>query len=445
MSIRLWPRSLIGQLVLAVAAMLFVAQGINFAMLARGQKQQTLAHGGGMAVARIIDAIDRDRRGRIDNGAANGRHDRVQKLLITDRPPPLIPGSVSLADLSAYVADLLSEGGVKASEVSAWAMPLRPRAQKASYPGRVVVVSARVDGRYFTVRSRIPATGGRLQGFLLWQTLSLYLLLLVPIILIAWRVAAPLRDLTRAVRANPAARDLPPIDEAGPSDVRDLIAAFNAYRARIGTMLADKDRMLGAVGHDLRTPLASLRVRVEQVDDDRLREKMIASIEEMTAMLADILALARSGAGTEAPEAIALPLLLRELTADYGEQGKDVAAGALAEAAVRARPMLLRRALRNLIDNALAYGVRARLSVVREGEHARIIVSDDGPGLTDEQIRTLVEPFARGEQSRNRATGGAGLGLSIAREIAAGEGGELVLANRPGGGLDAAIVLPVLT
>ena len=445
MSIRLWPRSLIGQLVLAVAAMLFVAQGINFVMLARGQKQQTLAHGGGMAVARIIDAIDRDRRGRIDNGAASGRHDRVQKLLITDRPPPLIPGSVPLADLSAYVADLLSEGGVKASEVSAWAMPLRPRAQKASYPGRVVVVSARVDGRYFTVRSRIPATGGRLQGFLLWQTLSLYLLLLVPIILIAWRVAAPLRELTRAVRANPAARDLPPIDEAGPSDVRDLIAAFNAYRARIGTMLADKDRMLGAVGHDLRTPLASLRVRVEQVDDDRLREKMIASIEEMTAMLADILALARSGAGTEAPEAIALPLLLRELTADYGEQGKDVAAGTLAEAAVRARPMLLRRALRNLIDNALAYGIRARLSVVREGDHARIIVSDDGPGLTDEQIRTLVEPFARGEQSRNRATGGAGLGLSIAREIAAGEGGELVLANRPGGGLDAAIVLPVLT
>ncbi|WP_062765466.1 sensor histidine kinase [Sphingopyxis terrae] len=444
MSIRLWPRSLIGQLVLAVAAMLFVAQGINFAMLARGQKQQTLAHGGGMAVARIIDAIDRDRRGRIDDGAASGRHDRVQKLLITDRPPPLIPGAVPLADLSAYVADLLSEGGVKASEVSAWAMPLRPRAQKASYPGRVVVVSARVDGRYFTVRSRIPATGGRLQGFLLWQTLSLYLLLLVPIILIAWRVAAPLRELTRAVRANPAARDLPPIDEAGPSDVRDLIAAFNAYRARIGTMLADKDRMLGAVGHDLRTPLASLRVRVEQVDDDRLREKMIASIEEMTAMLADILALARSGAGTEAPEAIALPLLLRELTADYGEQGKDVAASALAEAAVRARPMLLRRALRNLIDNALAYGVRARLSVVREGDHARIIVSDDGPGLTDEHIRTLVEPFARGEQSRNRATGGAGLGLSIAREIAAGEGGELVLANRPGGGLDAAIVLPVL-
>src|SRR3546814_5133787 len=118
--------------------------------------------------------------------------------------------------------------------------------------------------------------------------------------LIAWRAARPLRDLTRAARTNPALRDATPLEEEGPSDMRDLIAAFNAYRTRIATMLSDKDRMLGAVGHDLRTPLASLRVRVEQVEDDALRDKMIASIEEMTAMLRDILALARSGEGTEA-------------------------------------------------------------------------------------------------------------------------------------------------
>jgi len=105
--------------------------------------------------------------------------------------------------------------------------------------------------------------------------------------------------------------------------------------------------------------------------------------------------------------------------------------------------MLLKRALRNLADNAVTYGVRARLSVHAEAGVARIIVSDDGPGLTGEQIRTLVEPFARGEQSRNRATGGAGLGLSIAREIAEGEGGALTLSNRAGGGLDAVIALPV--
>ena len=212
---------------------------------------------------------------------------------------------------------------------------------------------------------------------------------------------------------------------------------------RIATMLSDKDRMLGAVGHDLRTPLASLRVRVEGVENDMLREKMIASIDEMTAMLADILALARSGAGTEVPERIALRVLVGELGDDYRERGKNVGIDAVADAAVLARPMLLRRALRNLIDNALAYGVRARLSATVEQGEARIVVSDDGPGLTEEQIRTLVEPFARGEQSRNRATGGAGLGLSIAREIAGGEGGTLTLANRTGGGLDAVITLPL--
>ncbi len=454
MKFRLWPKSLVGQLVFAVAVMLFVAQAINFALLARGQKQQFLAHGGGMAVARIIDAVERDRRGDFrgsrgdDDGDGHGR-DRGRKQIISNTPIPVPTGAKRMPDLAAYVSGLLQEADVQVEAVEAWALPLRPRAQRASfprrsdYPGRIVVVSAKIEGRYVAVRSRIQVGGDRLQGFLLWQTLSLYLLLLVPIMLIAWRAARPLRDLTRAARTNPALRDATPLEEEGPSDMRDLIAAFNAYRARIATMLSDKDRMLGAVGHDLRTPLASLRVRVEQVEDEALRDKMIASIEEMTAMLSDILALARSGAGTEAQERIPLRELIGELAADYQERGQDVAIAGVADAAVLARPMLLKRALRNLADNAVAYGVRARLSVRVEDGAARIAVSDDGPGLTEEQIRTLIEPFARGEQSRNRATGGAGLGLSIARDIAEGEGGSLTLSNRPGGGLDAVIALPV--
>lgn len=442
MTLRFWPRSLVGQLVLSVAVMLFIAQAVNFALLARGQKQQLLAHGGGMAVARIIDAVDRDRRGGRENATPEQRRERVQRLRISDQPPPLPPGAVAMPDLARYVEGLLVEADVHAKRVDAWALPERPRAQRGDFPGRVVVVSAQLDNRYFAVRSRIPAAGARLQGFLIWQTLSLYMLLLVPIMLIAWRAAAPLRDLTRAARANPALRDAPPLDEEGPSDVRDLIAAFNAYRARIATMLADKDRMLGAVGHDLRTPLASLRVRVEQVDDDRLRDKMIASIDEMTAMLTDILALARSGAGTETREPVALGALMTELAADYGERGQDVSVAGVVDTTAMVRPMLLRRALRNLIDNALAYGVRAHLSVTFDGSAAHIIVSDDGPGLSEAQISTLMEPFARGEESRNRATGGAGLGLSIAREIADGEGGSLALVNRNGGGLNAVLTLP---
>lgn len=446
MRFRLWPRSLVGQLVFAVAAMLFVAQAINFGLLARGQKQQALAHGGGMAVARIIDAMDREQRG--DSARPGDRERRADmrqgaKLWVGAEPPPLPDRSVALPELATYVRNLLTEADIRVGTVRAWALPQRPRLGRTQLPGRSVLVVAEIDGRYYGVRSRMAGGGSRLQGFLVWQTLSLYLLLLVPIMFIAWRAAAPLRDLTRAARGNPALRDAEPIEEKGPSDVRDLIRAFNAYRGRIATMLSDKDRMLGAVGHDLRTPLASLRVRVEQVEDDALRDKMIASIEEMTAMLADILALARSGAGTEVPETVDLAALMTEVADDYREQAEEVTTGAMDTAAVSARPMLLRRALRNLIDNAVTYGARARLSVTVADGKARIIVSDDGPGLAGDQIRTLIEPFARGEQSRNRATGGAGLGLSIARDIAEGEGGTLTLTNRDGGGLDAVITLSI--
>nr|WP_246427116.1 ATP-binding protein [Sphingopyxis panaciterrulae] len=444
---RLWPKSLIGQLVFAVAATLFVAQAINFALLVRGQKQQALAHGGGMAVARIVDAVERDRRGEPEQDVddRHARHARVEKLRVSETPPHEPRRAVRRADLADYVAGLMAEAEVPADSIEAWALPPRERAQRRTdFSGQTVVVVARVDGRYYAVRSRLPPEGVRLQGFLLWQTLSLYLLLLIPILFIAWRAARPLRDLTRAARANPALRDTTPLAERGPSDVRDLIAAFNAYRARIAAMLSDKDRMLGAVGHDLRTPLASLRVRVEQIEDERLRDKMIASIEEMTAMLADILALARSGSGNEAREPVALRALVEGLAADYREQGRDVVTAEVADAVVTARPVLLRRALRNLIDNAVAYGVRARLSVAVGDGEARVIVSDDGPGLSAEQIRDLIEPFARGEESRNRATGGVGLGLSIAREIAEGEGGTLTLARRAEGGLDAVIALPAI-
>ena len=429
--------------------MLFVAQAVNFALLARGMKQQMLAHGGGMTVARIIDAVDRHERGLAEPLRVRGdprerrRQRREPRVWTGDSTPPVPPGAQAMPELADYVSTLLVDANIDTRNVKAWSLPQRPRIGRTQLPGRTVIVVAEVGGRYYAVRGRLPAGGSRLQGFLIWQTLVLYLLLLIPIMLIAWRAAAPLRDLTRATRGNPALRDATPIDEEGPSDVRDLIRAFNAYRARIATMLADKDRMLGAVGHDLRTPLASLRVRVEGVEDERLRDKMIASIDEMTAMLTDILALARAGAGNEVPERVELSALVRELASDYREQGKDVAAGELAPATARTRPMLLRRALRNLVDNAVAYGERARVSVAVAGDVARIIVSDDGPGLSAEQIETLVEPFARSEESRNRATGGAGLGLSIAREITEGEGGTLMLQSRVGGGLDAVIELPV--
>jgi signal transduction histidine kinase len=490
---RLWPKGLIGQLVVTIAVALFVAQAVNFVMLAKGQKEQAIAHGGGMIVARIVDGVERDRKGdfvgaehevallnmreepRDGMFRGEGRRERAEhmrrsgsdmrgadrrgpmadatgfpvaenmnfRLRISDAPYAPPSSSRAMPDVAEHVTHRLKEAGLEAKSVRAWVVPEPEAAQAADFRGKLLLVTADVDGRHYTARGRLPPTGSGLHGFLVWQTLTIYLLVLVPILFIAWRAAGPLRQLTQAARSTPMRRDSEVIAEKGPSDVRELIRAFNAYRARIDLMLTDKDRMLGAVGHDLRTPLASLRVRVEQVDNDKLRDKMIASIDEMTAMLTDILALARSGAGTEEAEQLDAAALMQEMAADFQEQGKDVTLADLKQMAVTARPMLVRRALRNLISNAGAYGVRARLSLREEKGFAAFIISDDGPGMTAEQIKLLVEPFARGEESRNRQTGGSGLGLSIARDIAEGEGGRLDLRSRDGGGLDAVILLPL--
>lgn len=438
---RFWPRSLVGQLMLAVAATLFVAQAANLWLLDRAQKQQFVAQVGGAAAARVIDVLERERVSGIILTERAGRRGRIT---VSDTMPQPPPRARSMPRLAAHVRATLVDNGVEAREVRAWILPARVRGPSArQLPTRSEI--AVFDGRrWISVRGRAPGGGERLSVLLIGQTLLLYLVLLIPIILIGWRVSRPLTELTASVRrARPGDR-AEPLRPRGPADVRDLMAAFNDFRGRIDTMMADKDRMLGAVGHDLRTPLASLRVRVEQVDDDRLRSRMIASIDEMAAMLTDILALARSGAGIEAATPIALGPWLDALVHDYAERGLAVQRIAGDDATrVRARPMLLARAVRNLIDNALAYGTRADVQLAVTGELAMIIVTDDGTGIDPARMAELMAPFARGEASRNRETGGSGLGLAIAKIVADGEGGSLELVNRTDrSGLAARLALP---
>ena len=448
MKFRLFPRSLVGQLVLAVAVALFVAQAVNYTLLVRGQRQQAYANGGGMAVARIIDAMERERRGAVDEPDHRGADDhdaekRKSRQQIRDTPfvPP--PRARPDADLAEHVDAQLTQAGIDSRQVLAWTVKQPPQAQRFRGPARTAIVSAEIGGRYVVVRSWLPAEGKHLQGFLIWQTLLLYLLILVPVLLIAWRAAQPLRSLTQAVRRDPTG-DGPPLVEEGPSDVRDVIGAFNASRARIGTMLADKDRMLGAVGHDLRTPLASLRLRVEQVDNDRLRDAMIASIENMAAMLEDILALARTGQPRETPENTDVVALVRELVDEYTALDRPVLL--MVEDGLRdhrdIRPIGLQRALRNLIDNAVSYAGAARVAVGKDRDGLKIRVEDDGPGIPEDQIETIMEPFTRLEESRNRNTGGSGLGLALARAAVQAEGGQIILTNRVPRGLTAMIQLP---
>lgn len=447
MRVRLWPKSLVGQLLLAVAITLFVAQSANLWLLGRAQREQFVAQVGGVAAARIYDLVERERREDSILGPGDYQRGRVSIALIAPERPPR---AREIPRLAQHVRDLLAENGVAVRSVRAWHMAgsgrraaVEGQAEGEPYiPPRAVVVV--FDGiRWISVQGRAPQTGDRLSALLIGQTLLLYLGLLVPIVLIAWRVSRPLNELTQSVRGAMPGDRAAPLAPRGPADVRDLMGAFNLFRARIDAMLADKDRMLGAVGHDLRTPLASLRVRVEQVDDEALRTKMIASIDELAAMLNDILAVARSGAGVEAPARIRLGPWLDALVAEYAERGLAVSRIAGADdAAFVGRAMLLARAVRNLIDNALAYATRAEVRLDMAAGAIAIVIADNGPGIDPAKIDALQEPFARGEESRSRATGGSGLGLAIAKMVAEGEGGSLLLANRTEGGLEAQILLP---
>lgn len=286
-----------------------------------------------------------------------------------------------------------------------------------------------------------PSTGGL--GIVLLQTLMTFLFLIVVLFFVLRRITRPLAALT--TRVDDFSRDpdtVVELKETGPADTRRLIAAHNAMEARIAALLDEKDVMLGAIGHDLKTPLAALRVRIESVTDEDQREKMAASIEDISATLDDILMLARMGRkGALETEAVDLGALAIGVVEEFEDLGDPVTMVASQRLVSKIQVTWVKRALRNLTANAVRYGDGAEVSVVRGEAHAILRVEDNGPGIPDEALTEMTEPFTRGEASRNRATGGAGLGLTLARAIAEAHGGELVLANRADGGLRAELRL----
>jgi signal transduction histidine kinase len=200
--------------------------------------------------------------------------------------------------------------------------------------------------------------------------------------------------------------------------------------------------MLGAIGHDLKTPLASLRVRIESVDDESERNAMAASIDEMVHILDDILILARLGRSAELPVLTDIGALVEMVAGELDAEGTALTVAAR-EDKCRAvvRPVLLRRALRNLLGNALKYGSRADVAMACDGNEVIITIDDRGPGIDAAEVDAMFEPFARADTSRNRASGGSGLGLTIARAIARAHGGDVSLQNRETGGLRAMLTI----
>jgi signal transduction histidine kinase len=267
--------------------------------------------------------------------------------------------------------------------------------------------------------------------------------LLLAAIWIGGRVAVPLQRLAEASRAMRRGEPSPPVPETGPAAVRDATRSFNAMSQRLLSTLDSQRAMMAAIAHDLRTPIASLRLRVEFVQDEEAKARLLETLGEMQAMTEAVLDAARTGRTGEAARVVDISALAESLASDMAEIGGDVAFVTGEPVRCTCRANEIRRALRNLIENAMRYGKRARVSVAARGDVAEIFVDDDGPGIPPEELERVFEPFARLEQSRSRETGGYGLGLSIARLIARGHGGDVTLTNKTGGGLCATLSLPL--
>lgn len=270
-----------------------------------------------------------------------------------------------------------------------------------------------------------------------------YFIAIAFLALLAMRWAVqPLRRLAKA--ADALGRDLggDPLPETGPREVRQAAHAFNTMQTRLASYLEDRLRILAAVSHDLKTPITRLKLRAEMLPDAGQREKFLRDLEDMEHMIGASLDFLRGESRKESSVQLDVNALLSTLRDDMEALDEHVEVRGEAQQPLRARPQALKRCLANLLENAVRYGGNARVTVADGPHELTLYIDDDGPGIPEEKLEQMFEPFRRGEDSRNRATGGVGLGLAIARNLARAHGGEVTLANRAEGGLRVTVSLP---
>lgn len=443
---RLLPQSLAGQMALLIGGALLIAQLFNFGLILNERQKLSLARNEGPAITRFagvaadyVQAPTEFRRLVLDDASRRGARFTLDPLPRVGREDERRTSAEDRLRRELAAVEVPVEDARAAIR---W-ITRRSPGSGPEYRAEVLFLSVRLeDGRWLNARVFLPPRDPLLTARLVLATIVLYLIVLGAALFIARRLSRPLQDLTQAAEQFGGRTTPAPVAPRGPQDLRRAIEAFNAMNHRVLALLDEKDRMLGAIGHDLRTPLASMRIRLETMEPEEDRARVIASIEEMTAMLEDILVLARSGRAREQARDMDVTALCDALCEDYAELGHHVEMLPSERLVAPVQSTLLRRAIRNLVDNAVKYAGAAQLHVTRQGGAVEIAVLDTGPGLPPEQLGRVLEPFYRVEASRNRETGGSGLGLAIARAIAESHGGSLHLANRAEGGLAATLRLP---
>lgn len=425
------PRTLFGRLVLLMAAGLVVAQ-LAGAAIQLYERQRSLGQSVSHELAQRLAAVYR----AMDGQTPANRQPLAallatpnQQLSLVDQAPPSVDSPTMLADFPAHLTGLLGAGvAVRIVEL--------PRLGAFAFDLYLQLSS----GEWLRVHGGAPAEVFALPWHLLLN-LGLMLLTVLGLVLVAARsTVKPLTDLARA--AHKLSKDLksPPLTETGPSEVREAAQAFNTMQTRIRGGIEERERFLAAISHDLKTPVTRLRLRTEMLEDAELRERFRTDVDDMQDLLDGALDFLRGQSVHEAVQPIDLVALLESLVDDYGDHA-SVTLQAPDVLRFAGRPKALKRALVNLIDNALKYGGRADIRLAQTTDGILVTVQDGGPGLPQEELDKVFEPFYRVESSRSRDTGGSGLGLAIVRQIARSHGGDITLSNRPEGGLRAELRL----
>ncbi len=443
--VQLWPKSLAGRTALVLLTSMMLAQAAGLAIHALDRQdllilaQQRDAAVQAISLYRVVFLSIQGQAAATLAGAEMSEGVSAQ----LERDPPVTEFQFSSAPIERqFRADMLLVPMPQAQRPSEIAILGGP--QKEAF----VVGFHMPDGAWLNMTISMPTprpwqSGNFLAAFLLMTMVAAGGSM--------WAVRRMIRPVgTLAAAADALGRDVnaPALSEGGPTELAAAAVAFNTMALRIRRFVQDRTFMLTAIGHDLRTPITRLKLRAEFVDDDDLRARMLSDLDELQAMVSATLAVGRDITADEPATRVDLVALLRtlldELSDTFPDRAEHLSYSGPDTLPIHARPLALKRAIVNLVQNALNYGGVARVRLAHgDGGMVNLAVDDDGPGIPEERLDDVFQAFLRLEASRNRETGGTGLGLTIARNILRAHGGDVMLENRPGGGLRAVVSLPI--
>lgn len=432
----IFPRSLFGRMVLVLSSGLLAAQLLSVALHLKERQHTVVRAASDDVVQRVVSIY------RVLDGQAGSQRAALANLLGSERFVLTIEAATDTVSSSADqdqsdFSEMLHKALGPDAVIETIAVP-RLGAEKLEFRLRLT------DGQWLRVQGGVPK---ELVAFPTHLFVNLAIMF-VSLAGLSWfavrKVTQPLGDLARAAHSLGQNINSVPLPEIGPTEVADAAKEFNAMQSRLRQSIDERARFLAAISHDLKTPITRMRLRAEMLQNAAIREKFSLDLKEMEDMVSAALGYLKGESVDETLRPVNIAALVEATVEDFIETGACLSVNSGNEIRLNVRPHALRRCLTNLIDNALKYGIiDVTIAIEVTPKAVLIMVRDRGPGIPHVEIAKVFDPFYRIESSRNRETGGTGLGLTIARQIAVAHGGDVILINRPEGGLESRLLLPI--